>query len=813
MIPSKMKKYIFSAIFMMCSLLMGSVILTSCDGEDELDTNQFSGGVSLNAYGPCPVARGGELQFIGNGLNNITNISIPGCADVTDIKRINSNKISIIVPKTAQPGYPVLHYKGGEIVPKTRLTFTEPVGFAAKNPFPLTPVKPGTVIEIKGSYLNLVQSIFFAEDVEVAGSLLEHSSADEPMEQWIKVKVPEEAQTGKIFLGFVATGDTLMNKVLSDTVFQVVLPSVKEKANLTGKKPGDKIEIAGADLDLVKKLSVNNTDIDFEISEAGDKISFFLPEETPDAAVFTMYPASKIPVEIAVIGMTIPTELSATPDKDLRDGSEVVIAGKDLDVVAKVTFPNDKVAEFSLEEGKIKVACPTGFVSGDLVLTCKSGIEVKIAIETQKPTFSSFGATTVSMGNDVVINGENLDLVSKVTYTGGLEGIVKEGGSATQITVTMPTSGVESGTITLNMANGESIETEELTIDAPVFCYLTSPSDLITSDSIEIQAGSLITTGCENGDHLTSVEVDGKATQFIINGKTLMILTTEEAGFDSKIKLISDNGEIEYDLSVIPNTSKKVVLWSGMTEITWKDGGRVFVPASALETVPEDAVLHFCFTQKDQTWGQAQINNGWWATLSGLTTPEGGEINNPIVPTDIYGWFSDGILNRDLEITLTKELRDHLLSHVGEDGSAIVIQGENIIFTQVYATWEISLETDIANFSTFEPGNALTYPFTFSWNDAATGKVRILRDGLSKMKVGSSLFIYKEGTGQCQINDAKWSAITTAADWVGDVNPIVVTIDETMMKCITGEITDGWSNTAFILQGDGLKVTKITILP
>ena len=41
-------------------LLTGSGIsFTSCQGDD-VDTNQFTGGISLNVFGPCPVARGGS---------------------------------------------------------------------------------------------------------------------------------------------------------------------------------------------------------------------------------------------------------------------------------------------------------------------------------------------------------------------------------------------------------------------------------------------------------------------------------------------------------------------------------------------------------------------------------------------------------------------------------------------------------------------------------------------------------------------------------------------------------------------------------
>ena len=36
--------------------------MTSCDN-DEISTNQYVGGISLNVFGPSPVLRGGELRF------------------------------------------------------------------------------------------------------------------------------------------------------------------------------------------------------------------------------------------------------------------------------------------------------------------------------------------------------------------------------------------------------------------------------------------------------------------------------------------------------------------------------------------------------------------------------------------------------------------------------------------------------------------------------------------------------------------------------------------------------------------------------
>lgn len=57
------------AAFMACLMLGSGFALTSCDDDDDLSTNQYVGGIKLNVFGPSPVARGGELRFLGSGMD------------------------------------------------------------------------------------------------------------------------------------------------------------------------------------------------------------------------------------------------------------------------------------------------------------------------------------------------------------------------------------------------------------------------------------------------------------------------------------------------------------------------------------------------------------------------------------------------------------------------------------------------------------------------------------------------------------------------------------------------------------------------
>jgi hypothetical protein len=84
------------------------------------------------------------------------------------------------------------------------------------------------------------------------------------------------------------------------------------------------------------------------------------------------------------------------------------------------------------------------------------------------------------------------------------------------------------------------------------------------------------------------------------------------------------------------------------------------------------------------------------------------------------------------------------------------------------------------------------------------------------LTTSSKFVVYKEvgTTGQIQFNNPNWGDLNAGCnDWAGDKETIEVPITEDMLKCINGEISDGWSNTALILQGDGLTVTKIVIVP
>ena len=791
-------------------MLVSSISFTSCEKEPDLSTDQFvEGEVTLLAYGPSPVARGGQLRFIGTGMDQIQSITIEGCGEITEIERVSSEEIRITVPQTAQPCYPVLKTKAGEIVAKTRLTYTEPVGFAAESAMTPNPVKPDQTLTIKGEYLNLVQKIIFSNKVEVV------VDAEKRTREQIEVVVPAEAQTGKVTLSFCATGDTIPNEILSTEVLNVVLPSVAAIKELKEAKPGDDVVIEGKDFDLITKLYATSGEEISEFVSTDTKLSFKLPEKIVDG-IIKVEAASGVQVPVASIGVALPKVSSVEGATDVRTGDIITITGKDFEIVSNVTFTaaGGKTVDAEFEEGKtatqLKVKVPAEAVTGKFVINTTADATIEnelLAITTLKPVFAAFNPASAPMGADVTVEGQNMDLVVKITVTGGAELEAKNAVPAS-VLFTLPYANAETGTVTLHMANGESVETSaSLEVTAPECCYVTAWPELIEGEPY--QAGCLLCLEVANRDVLTNVQVDGTECGFVTNGANKVYISTpESAGKNSHIKLISSNGEIDYAYEFKPNSEVTTIIWKGTAVADdWgnqpfigSDGGAEFAGVEAGDE------LRFYITPTADDWKLQIVEGHWGPTYASFCSVGNDTEGGKFTEVDLAGGY--------VSITVTQAMLDAFFT-VQWWGGALLLNGDNVICSKVVSVHHVSVEVKINGdcVSQTDQAVAWTFPSLMTWDD--NGRFRILRNGPSNLgssvKLGTKIRFYKSGTGQIQVNNPNWSAITYVADWDGSVNPLELVVDQAIFDCFTGVTTDGWSETALILQGDGLTIEKITV--
>ncbi|WP_304314522.1 hypothetical protein [Phocaeicola plebeius] len=454
------KIYKFSAWWMACLVLLSSLTFTACDTND-LDTNQYKGGISLNVFGPSPVLRGGELRFLGCGLDQVASVLIPGCDAITDIQLISAEEIRVIVPQTALPGYVTLMLRNGEsIVTKTQLTYSEPVSIESFSP---ESVRPGDVLTIKGEYLNLMHQVIFAENVIVSDEVIAEEEATEATSKFLKhtrneiqVRVPEEAQSGKIIL---SDGAEIPNRLYSEVELQVVLPSVAEVADHNNIKPEATLTVTGENFDLVKEVRMENGEkVEFEFSAEQKALTFRIPRGAVNGPIYVV-PASGVLVQVAEIKMAIPEDVKAQ-EMEIIAGKELTLTGKNMDMIAAVLFPGvEKAVEpTSLSETEVKVVVPGEAQSGMIQLVLTSGETISsLELTVTAPKYCHIADENVLKTNDYFV-GE--DMVVDVVNIGELAEVWVAGtkvhytSSGSQLTIPVPETAGHDSSVELISKDG-----------------------------------------------------------------------------------------------------------------------------------------------------------------------------------------------------------------------------------------------------------------------------------------------------------------------------------------------------------------------
>ena len=796
-------------IFTLLVMALMGLSLAACSNDD-LDTNQYQGGVSLNAFGPSPVMRGGQLRFIGSNLDQIREVRIPGVDAITTIEVVKAgvpSEIRVTVPHDGpEVGNVVLVANNDqEITTKSTLTYTE--GIVIKS---ITPsAMPGDVIEIKGDedgYLNLIHSMAFADNVVVSEKdFLQHDRYT------IKVKVPEDAKTGKLqfYTADLTVGDAAKldyQIVLSDDRLIVGTPTVakvkgRNEVDAEGTitaKAGETVTVTGDYMQLIKAVKVGGVEItEFTIAEDGKSLSFVLPAEAPDGAI-DLVCKSDVEVPAAMVETVKPSDCVAAP-APVKAGAALTISGKDMDLVTAVEFDNADALSgeaISVAADKVVVtAVPETATEGKLRLVMANGQKVEVDFTLVKPTATGYNANPASAGSTIQIIGTDLDLVKSVDF-GGAEATVEKGAvsaDGTTLSIKLPME-AKTGTPVMKLANGVTVNAPALTVNEAVFCYAT---ELPGADA-ELHAGQTFTLPIANGDKLTGVEIAGKACQFIVSGNTLTVGAPDNAKKGTSVRLISSNGEITYKIDFIPNTEITTVIWTGahssgewangFTALSWGgyDWSQVTPGTELVVTFGVDPAIGYCQMR-------FACGDGWGA-LPGTKELDGSDKDGNIkMPNDA----------KEYRLVLTQAMIDKL----SDNNQGLVICGAGFILTKVALVEHISLEVDIAGQVKTNSGKDITYPFSFQWG--ADGQINLTKDFLLGLgvKKGSKLIIYKDPTakGQVQINNSAWSTIYTIADWNPSLEVLEQEFDDAMMAGLNGG--------GFWIQGDLGGVKKICILP
>lgn len=622
-----------------CLIIFG---WSACDNDD-LDTNQYTGGVSLNVYGPQPVVRGGTLRFLGSNLDQVRQVIIPGVDPITDIEVYQAgipSEIRVQVPvEGPEEGYVTLVTAAGDsITTITQLTYEETIVFEGFSP---ASVMPGDIITITGDYLNLITEVIFSEEVTVTeDEFIEHTRYE------IQVIVPDAARTGIITLSDATSDDEestdssdLANLIYSDEELIVGTPEVTSVTTATRFKAGEIMTITGSYLNLVDYVAFEE-DVEvpsvelaeegeeaFTVSEDATQITLTLPAEAASGTIELVLRSGVTVTATENFEVVVPSGVTVV-SSSVKAGSELVLSGSDLDLVTSVSFPTVEDGtmvdggDFTAGTSELQLtAVPETAVDGNLLLNMANGMNVEVSYTLVKPIVTSYSPATVSAGASLTIIGTDLDLVESVSFGGGSAVVPDEGGTSTSLTVTVPMDS-QSGTVVLTLSNGTSVDAGTLTINEAIFCYIASMPEE------EVSAGSVCMVEIVNGDKLISVEVDGETVQHMINGSTLLFNVPSTAGSNSVVKLISSNGEVEYEFSFVSDVVVETVIWTGSLELgNWANalqdlawGGYDFSALEAGDTI----VIYFTEDSSSDYW-QIKLGRGSdWSILPDFQVYAGG---------------------------------------------------------------------------------------------------------------------------------------------------------------------------------------------
>lgn len=784
----------YSILLALCSF----VGLVSCTRE-EISTDQFSDdAVVFGAFAPNPVVRGAELRIMGSNLDRIVEVQIPGSEPITEIEVISSGRVSEIRVVTPSAGAEDASVTGPVVITdnagntyesKAELTFTEGIVLDSFSP---AAAMPGDEVTVKGDYLYNVQQIVLNNGVYVTGDQITAKSRRE-----LKFIVPSDAVTGPVTIGDVDENNNpdglIPNNVPSKEELVIGDPTVKS-ADRGAVKAGDQITVKGEYLHMIAAANFGGVAVDYTVAEDGKSLVASLPATAVDGDFILVSFAGK-EFNAGAYTTVVPTNVAIAAESRYKAGLNAVVTGKDLDLVTGAALAGTAL-EYGYADGKITFAIPAAAVDGTVVLTLANGKTVETeAIELVKPVITEVTPLELFAGDEnITVKGSDLDLVIGATL-GGRDAEFEYANDV--ITVKTALTSV-SGKVALSLENGVTVESaDEVTVKYH--------SKVIVTEMPAMQhIGQEVVLKGSNFDLVENIFIgEEKVTQYSLRTpeEVRFLMPWMKAGmyniqfhlFSGDVETVATQIEVglELDIKTIWEGSM-YISWSGMSDLSW--GGYDW------STVKPGTVLTAYFDlDPGFDWWQVRFGNGSWSSIpSGMAAGD----NIPMVAGATY-----------YSLTLTA---DDINALVNEGG--LVMTGTNYTLTKLTLTSEISQEVTlwegelIADDWTNQPYALSDAGLELQQAGAQAGQV--INFYLEPIDPAWKLEIVEGHWGPtycsyCSVGNDTEGGKFTEYDLAANGGKLKVTLTQAMLDAA---FVQQWWGGTFVLNGDNVKVTKITLL-
>lgn len=618
-----MKRHNKSFLWLVLLLICSTFAFTSCD-RDDLNTDQYGNEISVLSYGPNPVLRGGVLTFKGANLDQITEIDLPGAEAITSINVVTSGKnseINIEVPaEKCEPGIVTLKTaKNGEIKTLTPITYIENLKFTGfyvgENKENLIG-SVGDVLTLEGDYLNNITSVIFAN-----GATMDAESFKSQTRYQIQLVIPAEAGEGRFQ---ISDGN---NYMYSEGALSINAPEI-DANNAIGKsliKAGETEVLRGTSLDQIASIELNGATVeaaDFK-SQTASEITFVISSKVADGEI-TAVTKSGIRISFGEITTVVPSQLVATPSP-IKNGEEITISGKDMDLITGIAFPNAKESKLNkVETTKVTSTVPEDAQEGDITLSLDNGKTVTVAYTLVKPTVTACTPAAITAGERTIIKGTDLDLVASVTFPGDVEQTVEKfaAQNANAIAVTVPAACAGTG-FKLNLKNGTTIN-----IDGQLSIKAATDPAIASVTPGEAIAGSTITITGKNFQNIQNLYIGSyKVNRYTSRTNTEIVCqvpANAEVGTYKIVMEDPDGNKIEGpEFKVVPAEKDIAELVTNMDngkitypfDFSWSSGsGKFYLTKEVFEKVKVKVGSKLIVYKDPTVKGQVQINknkDGW----------------------------------------------------------------------------------------------------------------------------------------------------------------------------------------------------------
>ena len=784
-------------IFKLAALLSACLMTFACAPE-ELSTDQYpDDAVNFAAFAPNPVARGGALRIVGSNLQRVVEVQIPGINPITDIEVVkegHESEIRVIIPVDGPEvgKISIVDLCGNTHVSLADITYSEPIifdDFSPKN------AMPGDVITIKGDYMNNIRAVQFT-----GGAVVTEFPAQSRYE--MKVVVPANAITGKLIIADVDENNNpdglIPNLFYSQAELVIGEPTVKA-ADRGTLKAGAEVTVTGEHLEMIQSVNFGGVDVDFTVAEDGKSLTVALPDTAVDGdLVLVSFAGTQH--SAGTYATLVPSELEIAPETRYKAGLNAVVTGKDLDLVTSAALAGTAL-EYVYADGALTFTIPAAAVDGAVTLTLANGKTVDTeAVELVKPVITAVAPLELYAGDEpVIVSGEDLDLVVSATL-GGRDEEIEVAADGKSVKVATTVSSV-SGKIVLALENGVTVESAD---DVKVNYH----SLVIVTEMLAMQhIGQEVVLKGSNFSLVENIFIgDAKVTQYSIrtDEEVRFLMPWNKVGmynisfhlFSGDVEILANQIEVglELDIKSIWKGSEHLV-WSGMQTLAW--GGYDW------STVKPGTVLTAYFTLDETAdYWQVRFGNGSWASLpSGLEVAPG-EGNIPMTAGTTY-----------YSLKLTAADIDMLVNNGG-----LVMTGANYTLTEITLTSEISQEVTLWE-GELVADDWANQPYALSdagteLQQAGAQAGQIVNFYVEPIEDAWKLEIVEGHWGPtymsvCSVGNDTEGGKFTEYDLAANGGKVKLTLTQ---EILDAAFTQGWWGGTFVLNGDNVKVTKITLL-